>query len=241
MKLRDSRWAKALMRLLALGSAGGRGSAGAGDRSGTVPGEFKPVSEDVASVTGYPAVGKWMYSPDMAAADWLGMPYEGKKLREPINVILADRAAGSADAAQARFLAACAAAGFASRSGHSSGYAGWLGDRLYPQIPVEKFHAISDEPFELHNNPGRFFGPHPWNGGYVIVGAMSREKVHAEPKPEHLYVSFNQARDKFAWAMDKKTQFRITGFVSLGNAILGDPKVGTGDHDGLAVILTAAK
>ena len=236
MKMRGSRWVQVLLWWLIPGSAAGQGA-----QSGTGPGQFKPASADVALVTGYPSVGKWMFSPAMTIADWMGVPHDGKELREPINVIIVDPLAGSADEALARFLAACTGAGFASRQGHSSGYAGWLGDRVYPQIPAEKHHAISDEPFEFHNNHGRFFGPHPRSGAYVIIGAMSREKVRAELKPEHLYVSFNQARDHFAWALDKNGEFRITGFVSLGNAILGDPRAGTGDHDGVAVVLTATK
>lgn len=74
-----------------------------------------------------------------------------------------------------------------------------------------------------------------------FIGALSREKVGAEPKPEHLYVSFNQARDRFAQALEDKGEFRITAFIVLENAILGDPRLGTGDHDGVAAVLTAAK
>lgn len=35
--------------------------------------------------------------------------------------------------------------------------------------------------------------------------------------------------------------FRIETFQSLDNAILSDPQVGTGDHDGVAVVLIAPR
>ena len=200
-----------------------------------------PAPAEVAQVKGHPPIGKWMISPNMTYADWMGVSHKGKKMREPINVIVIDPLAKSPEDALARFLAACGQAGFTNRPGHSGGYSGWLGGRLYPQIPSERRHAISDEPFELHNNHGRFFGPHFWDGKYFIVGAMSREKVGAEPKPEHRYVSFNQARDRFAQALEDKGGFSITAFIVLENAILGDPRLGTGDHDGVAVVLTAMK
>jgi len=221
---------------LALGSLAGHTA-----KSGTGPGQFIPATSDVAQVKGHPPIGKWMISPNMTYADWMGASHKGKKMREPINVVVVDPGAKSPEDALARFLAACGHAGFTNRPGHSGGYSGWLGDRLYPQIPSERHHAISDEPFEFHNNHGRFFGPHFWDGRYFFIGALSREKVGAEPKPEHLYVSFNQARDRFAQALEDKGEFRITAFIVLENAILGDPRLGTGDHDGVAAVLTAAK
>jgi len=182
-----------------------------------------------------------MISPNMTYADWMGVSYKGKKMREPINVVLVDPVAKSHEDALARFLAACENAGFSKRSGHSSGYSGWIGNRLYAQIPSERNHAISDEPFEFHNNHGRFFGPHFWNGRYFFIGAMSREKIGVAPKLEHVYVSFNQARDRFAQALEDRGEFTITAMIALENVILGDPQVGTGDHDGVAIVLTAAK
>jgi len=226
----------ALILLLAPGSPAGQAA-----RLGTKPGQFKAAPSDVARIPGYPAIGKWMISKEMIYSDWMGVSHNGKKLREPINVIVVDPLAKSPDDAVARFLAACKRAGFASRPGHSGGHFGWLGDRLYPQIPSANHHAISDEPFEFHNNHGRFFGPHISNGRYFFIGAMSREKLAAEPKPGHLYVSFNQARDRFAQLLEEKGEFKISAFEVLDNAILGDPGLGTGDHDGVAVVLTAAK
>ena len=39
---------------------------------------------------GLPQLGKWMLGSDGAAAHWLGEIYDGKRLREPINVIIVD-------------------------------------------------------------------------------------------------------------------------------------------------------
>jgi hypothetical protein len=182
-----------------------------------------------------------MIAPDMTYADWMGIAYEGKELREPINAVIVDPLAESADDAVLRFLRACGKAGFANRTGHSDGYFGWLGDQLYSQIPRERHHALSDEPFEFHNNHGRFFGPHFSDGRYYFIGALSREKVGASITPEHIFISFNQARDRFADALVKKAEYKLTAFLELENALLGKPGVGTGDHDGMAVVLTATK
>jgi hypothetical protein len=57
--------------------------------------------------------------------------------------------------------------------------------------------------------------------------------------PEHRYASFNQARDDFARDLDRQTLFKSAGLVVLENAIVGDPNVTTGDHDGRAVFLRA--
>jgi hypothetical protein len=226
----------ALVLLLMLGCV-------AGQTAQTVkePEQFKPALADIACPKGFPSIGKWMISPEMTYASWLGATYEGKKLREPINVVIIDAFAKSPEDAMDRFLGSCSKAGFHSRPGHSGGYFGWLGDWLYSQIPFKKHHAIADEPFEFHNNHGRFFGPCFWAGRYFFIGALSREKMDPATKAEHVYVSFNQARDRFAFRLMEKAGFKITAFLGLDNALLDDPGVSTGDHDGVAVVLTATK
>jgi hypothetical protein len=202
---------------------------------------FKPGASDVILPKGFPPMGKWMISPRLAYADWLGTTFDGKRLREPVNVIIVDPFAGSPEDATRRFLAACVKAGYSSRPGHSGGYFGWLGDRLFAQIPAENHHALSNEPFELHNNHGRFFGPYLWNGQYFFIGALSREKFVLATKAEHQYISFSQARDSFARVLMEKGCFKITAFLNMENALLDDPVTGTGDHDGIAVVLTAIR
>ncbi len=223
---------------LRLAAAGGPQEAG---RRTVDTAAFRPAPGDVAYVEGFPAIGKWMIGPDLSNASWLGAHYERKSLREPVNIVIVDALAKSAEDAVRRFLKACAAAGYESRPGHSGGYFGWLGGRLYPQIPSGKHHAISNEPFEFHNNHGRFFGPCLWEGRYYLTGALSREKMDPASRAKHDFVSFDQARDQFARALVEKAGFRITAFQCLDNALLDDPGVGTGDHDGIAIVLTATR
>ncbi len=180
-----------------------------------------------------------MLDADMAPAHWLGEKYSGKNLREPVNIIIIDGLATSPQNAIERLVAGCKTAGYEKRRGHSGGYRAFLGGRLYAQLPEEKDLAFSDAPFEMNNNHGRIFGPLFWNGRYYFTGAFSREQVEPLSRIKHQYLSFNQARDNFAERMDKKTLFRISEFVDLENAIAGNANLTTGDHDGIAVVLSA--
>jgi hypothetical protein len=198
------------------------------------------TGDNLASPPGLPVIGKWMIGADGAPAHWMGQTYETKHLREPINVIVVDEVAESAADASARLLAEAAAAGYAVRMGHSTGYQAYLGDRIFPQIPRGWDDALSDEPFELSNNHGRLFGPHKALRGYVLTGAFSREELDPFRWPGHRYASFNKARDDFAKRLNQGP-YRLVGYVSLDNAVVDDPLVSTGDHDGKAVLLRVAK
>ncbi len=57
--------------------------------------------------------------------------------------------------------------------------------------------------------------------------------------PKHQYASFNRARDDFSEKMDERTEFERVRFVDLENAIVADPELTTGDHDGMAIFLQA--
>jgi hypothetical protein len=208
---------------------------------GNQEGRYKPVPGDVLRAGGFPSIGKWMISPRLTYSDWLGAMHEGKRLREPVNVIIVDPFARSEEDAVNRLLGACGRAGFTPRFGHSGGYFGWLGDQLRPQIPSGERHALSDEPFEFHNNHGRFFGPCFWAGRYYFVGAFSREKFVPATRAEHRFVSFNQARDRFAQRMMEKGGFELSNRMNLENALPENLDVCTGDHDGIAVVLTAVR
>jgi len=187
---------------------------------------------------GLPRIGKWMIAPDMKPACWLNQLYEGKGLREPINVIIVDRLSTSEAEAEAALLSACKAAGYPDRYGHSTGYKGEMDGRLFSQFPQRNERAFSNRWFILNNNHGRIFGPYFKGGRYYFIAAFSREIVDwLKIKEIHQFGSFSQARDDFSWNMDRKTSYKVKGFLDLDNAIVGDPKVGTGDHDGLAVIL----
>lgn len=196
---------------------------------------------NLATPPGLPEIGKWMLAPDGAAAHWLGEIYEGKRLQEPINVILVVEGATGPDDAARRVRDASAAAGYPVRFGHSAGYRGSIGGRLYGQRPRGRDDAFSNGLFEFSNNHGRIFGPHQAGDAFVFVAAFSREAVDPFRWPGHRFASFNAARDDFTQRLDRATPFKIDGFVNLGNAIVDDPAVTTGDHDGLAVLVRAGK
>jgi hypothetical protein len=196
---------------------------------------------DLAAPEGLPSVGKWMMTAQGVPSDWLGEIYQGKNLREPINVIIIDEGASSADEATSRLLAAAANAGYPIRFGHSTGYQGAIGGQLYRQLPQGRDDAFSNDIFEVSNNHGRIFGPHPFGQGYLFIGAFSREEVDPFRDPPHRYGSFNRARDDFTQNLERRTAFKVSGFSNLGNALIDDPKLTTGDHDGMAVVVRAGR
>ncbi|HQT95922.1 MAG TPA: hypothetical protein PK435_14925 [Thermoanaerobaculaceae bacterium] len=205
------------------------------------PGVYQPQPADVVTVGAWPAIGKWMIDRHFRPAEWLGARVNGKALREPINVVLVDSVAALADEARARLLEACRAAGYQPREGHSGGYQGYLGGVLFHQLPATAGHAFSNEPFELHNNHGRIFGPFRIKDGWLFIGALSRERFNPLTRTEHVYVSFGQAREDFARELDTRTGYKMAGFVELANSLTDDPALTTGDHDGMAVVLRARR
>ncbi len=212
----------------------------AGAASGTEPpraqSQPKPALA-AADPQGLPSIGKWMLTAQDVPSDWLGEVYEGRILREPINVIIVDDAAASAADAVARLVASAHRAGYPIRLGHSAGYQAVIGGQLYAQLPKGWDDAFSNEMFELSNNHGRIFGPHLMGQAYYFTGAFSRERVDPFRWPGHRFASFNQARDDFVFRMDQHSAYKMTGSVSLGNALADDPRLTTGDHDGNAFIL----
>ncbi len=195
-----------------------------------------PAAE-IANPPGLPAIGKWMFDHDGSIAHWLGQIVDGKKLHEPINVILVDATSSSPNEARTKLVTAAKAAGYPVRFGHSTGYRGFIGGDLYSQLPQGRDDAFSNRIFEETNNHGRIFGPYPSPDGYVFTGAFSRESVDFIRDPPHRYASFNSARDDFARNLAAKTAFQLSGMVPLGNEISDDPHDTTGDHDGRAVVL----
>ena len=195
------------------------------------------ASLEVAKPSELPTIGKWSISADGTPAHWLGESYHNKSLREPVNVILVDNLATSAEDAKSRVVAAAKLAGYPIREGHSAGYQAMIGGDRYGQLPSGNDHAFSNAPFELNNNHGRIFGPHRIGRSWVFTAAFSRENVAPMGTPKHRYRSFNQARDDFTQKMDQFTAFKIVRFVELDNAILGNAAATTGDHDGIGVML----
>ncbi len=205
----------------------------------SAPSKLWASGSNLATPPDLPEIGKWMLDRDGVAAHWLGERVRGRSLREPINVILIDEAALTKDEATARVLAAAEAAGYPVRIGHSTGYQAFIGGEFYAQLPRGWNDAFSNDLFEISNNHGRVFGPHRVSGAFVFVAAFSREEVDPFRSPGHRYASFNRARDDFTQRLDGATPFKVAGFVSLDNALVGDVLVTTGDHDGVAVLLRA--
>jgi hypothetical protein len=192
---------------------------------------------DIVTLPGLPDIGKWMMTLQGVPSDWLGEVYEGKNLREPINVIILDESSASVEEAKSRLLLASTLAGYPIRFGHSTGYQGYIGGQFHAQLPHGRDDAFSNDIFEVSNNHGRVFGPHLMGRTYVFTAAFSREEVDPFRLPGHRYASFNRARDDFTQSLDRSTAYKVSGFVDLNNAIVGDPKLTTGDHDGMAVLV----
>lgn len=188
-----------------------------------------------------PSVGKWMVAPNGGVASWMDQRSAGKLVYEPINVAIFDPFAESRDEAEARLVAACAAAGFEARSGHSSGYGGIIGGYVYPELPTGPGDAFSDGPFILPNNHGRIFGPHGMRGGWLFIGAFSREGIDLAAPVPHVYESMNRARDTFVSGMTRRAGYELQDFAQLENALLKDPAAWTGDHDGAVPLIVATK
>jgi len=68
-----------------------------------------------------------MLAPDDAPARWINQIYYGENLRDPVNIIIVDRAATSVADTTNRLPYALAVTGFPLRMGHSSGYSGLIG------------------------------------------------------------------------------------------------------------------
>lgn len=201
------------------------------------PATYRPTDAPV-SVPGVGEVGRWMIAPDLRPATWLGEKVGGRTLREPVNVLLLDRVSRSPEEALTRLLSAMSEAGYSPKGGHSTGYFGEVGGRLFSIQPTGKGEAFSDRPFWLPNNHGRVFGPVPVEGGYAWTGAFSREGVRLLPRPGHPYLSFQIAREDLADQLSAGSLFKRAGYVDMSSR-LDSPTETTGDHDGRAVLLVA--
>lgn len=203
------------------------------------PVTYRPADTPV-TVPNVGEVGRWMITKDLVPATWLGERLGGRTLREPINVLLVDRAARTPEEATTRLLVAMAAAGYPPRGGHSTDYFGEVGGRLYPMLPTGKGEAFSDNPFFVPNNHGRVFGPVAVTGGYAFTGAFSLEGIRLLPRPGHPYRSFQVAREDLADKLNSRTAYKRSGYVDMGSR-LDTPTETTGDHDGRAVLLVAGE
>ena len=205
-----------------------------------------PVSQTLPTVeqTHLPEglqIGRWLLTGREVPANWLGQKFQGKMMREPINVILVDEVAATPDAAVQYLLESCEAIGYLSRPGHSSDYRGQIGNVIYPQLPQEENHAFSNAMYIFPNNHGRIFGPHFFAGRYYFAGALSRESINLFSEVRHVYASFEKAKQDFAVRMKAGGRYSVVGAVAMENVFLPSESMTTGDHDGTAVLLRRQK
>ena len=205
-----------------------------------------PVSQTLPTVeqTHLPEglqIGRWLLTGREVPANWLGQKFQGKMMREPINVILVDEVAATPDAAVQYLLESCEAIGYLSRRGHSSDYRGQLGNIIYSQFPRQENHAFSNAMYILPNNHGRIFGPHFFAGYYYFSGALSREAINLFAEVRHVYASFEMAKQDFAARMQASGRYFVVGAIAMENVFLPSESMTTGDHDGTAVLLRRQK
>ena len=205
-----------------------------------------PVSQTLPTVeqTHLPEglqIGRWLLTGREVPANWLGQKFQGKMMREPINVILVDEFAVTPEAAVKYLLESCEAIGYLSRPGHSSDYRGQIGNVIYPQLPQEENHAFSNAMYIFPNNHGRIFGPHFFAGRYYFAGALSRESINLFSEVRHVYASFEMAKQDFAARMQAGGRYSVAGAVAMENVFLPSESMTTGDHDGTAILLRRQK
>ena len=205
-----------------------------------------PVSQTLPTVeqTHLPEglqIGRWLLTGREVPANWLGQKFQGKMMREPINVILVDEFAVTPEAAVKYLLESCEAIGYLSRPGHSSDYRGQIGNVIYSQLPRQQNHAFSNAMYILPNNHGRIFGRHFFAGYYYFSGALSREAINLFAEVRHVYASFEMAKQDFAARMQANGRYFVVGAIAMENVFLPSESMTTGDHDGTAVLLRRQK
>jgi hypothetical protein len=163
-----------------------------------------------------------------------------KNLREPINVVIVDRYSADIFAAIKKIMMACKTAGYSEEFGHSSGYCAEIGGKLYKQIPNDKYMAFASKDFSVTNNHGRIMGPAIYKDAFIFVAGFCTERPIVLKGFEHLFVSFNRARDDFCMKMNARCLYTISGKLFLGNTIDAFDMT-TADHNGAAIVLSAVE
>jgi hypothetical protein len=184
------------------------------------------------------SIGPWLLHENGTYANWLGIKVFGKKIKEPINVVIIDQYSKSEEQAISKIIKQTKIAGYEEEYGHSAGYCSDINGIRYKQIPNNRRMAFSNKDFFQTNNHGRIIGPANINGTFVFVGAFSTERPSIFKGFKHLFVSFNKARDDFCAKMDKFSIYTNEGILSIGN-IANDSDTTTADHDGNAIVLIA--
>ena len=195
-----------------------------------------PGANDSGLSENLPEIDPWLMYANHNYADWLGIKYFGKFLREPINIIIIDRHSETPDLAVEKLMQDCHTIGYEEEYGHSSGYLGRINGSIYHQIPDDRHMAFANKDFFRTNNHGRIIGPAFYNNSYIFIAGFSTERPSLIKGFHHSFVSFNRARDDFAVKMDESPHYRVAGYVEMKNAlILKD--LTTADHDGRALVI----
>lgn len=190
-------------------------------------------------LTAYGDIGKWMLEPDGQISDYGGLPYGGRTVLEPVNVIIVDPTSTSATEAERKLNNVMFWSGFPAQPIHSTGFRGTIDDVTYGQQPAGLLLGYSDNFFLFPNNHGRIFGPDPVesSAGYVWSGSFSTEQfVIYDLLPRHAYVSSNLARSALAMRLIASGRATYGGMVALDNSY-NTATTTTGDHDGYAVVI----
>jgi hypothetical protein len=201
----------------------------------TAPG--LPGSGDMAQ-TPFGGIGKWLLEPDGQISDFGGQLFNGKKLLEPVNVIILDPTSSTPEEAAAKLNAKLGQAGFPAQPLHSTGFQSIINGVTFGQQPTGILQAFADNFFLLPEDHARAFGPAPAQdgAGYVWTVAASREQVGLYGLLlTHTYVSFDAARDELANRL-VYSGATLVGVVPLENAYT-DGTTSTGDHDGYALVV----
>ena len=196
-----------------------------------------PSPGDVVD-TPYGDIGTWLLEPDGQISDFGGQRLGGKRLLEPINVIIVDPTSTTAKEATATLNADLSRAGFPAQPIHTPGFHGTIDGETYSQQPTGFLDAFSDNFFLLPDDHARAFGPDPVQtaSGFVWTVAVSREQIGLNGLlPTHVYISYNEGRDELASRLIDSGA-TLVGIVGLSNAY-GGATATTGDHDGYAIVL----
>ena len=186
-----------------------------------------------------PPINGWLIQKNGDYANWRGVKYLGKTLREPINIIIVDPYSNSEEEAIAKLLAQCKKVGYEDELGHSSGYKGEIDSVEYAQIPYGKHLAFANHDFFKTNNHGRILGAAQYENAYIFIAAFSRERPTVLKGVNHLFVSFNMARNDFCDKMNSLSLYKNIGRQNLGNTI-DTSDTTTADHDGYAIVLLSS-
>lgn len=83
-------------------------------------------------------------------------------------------------------------------------------------------------------------GASSYQDSWIFIGAFSRERPTVLKGVNHLFVSFNLARNDFCDKMNSLSIYKVIGRDFLGNTIETSDTT-TADHDGYAIVLLASR